>query len=366
MVRPRSVAVIGATDRAGSVGAAVMTNLLESGFRGDVVPVYPNRASVAGRPTVSHIGDAASRHTPIDLAIICTPAPTVPEVVRQCGEAGVRGLAVLSAGFRECGAEGAQLERRVRAELDRFPGMRLIGPNCVGLLVPGIGLNASFAHGGARPGGVALLSHSGALCTALLGWARDEGIGFSHFVSVGNMLDVGFGDLLDYLADDTETTSIVLYAEAITDAERFLAAAKRCTAKKPIIANKAGCNRASARAATSHTGAMAGEDAVYDAAFEEAGIIRVRRLDDLLGTAELLGRRRWPAGPRLAIVTNAGGPGVIATDALVAGKGELAQLSRATTSALDTILPPHWSHANPVDVIGDAPPRRLAGAVDAA
>lgn len=362
MLHARSVAVIGATDRAGSVGAAVMANVVESGFRGDILPVNPNRASVMGRKSLRRIGDAPS---PIDLAVVCTPAPTIPDIVRQCGDAGVRGLVVLSAGFRECGAEGAVLERRVRAELYRFPAMRVIGPNCVGLIVPGMGLNASFARGGACPGGVALLSQSGALCTALLGWARDEGIGFSHFVSVGNMLDVGFGDLLDYLADDQETTSVVLYVEAITDAERFLAAAKRCTARKPVIAYKAGCNRASARAAASHTGAMAGEDAVYDAAFEEVGIIRVRRLDDLLGTAELLGRRRWPAGPRLAIVTNAGGPGVIATDALVSGKGELAQLSNATTGALNCILPPHWSHANPVDVIGDAPPERLAAAVEA-
>lgn len=364
MLQPRSVAVIGATDRTGSVGAAVMKNLLASNFHGDVVPVNPNRERVAGRPTLPSIGDATTARAPFDLAVVCTPASTVAGIVRQCGKAGVRGLLVLSAGFRECGADGAQLEHRVRAELDRFPAMRLIGPNCVGLIVPRIGLNASFACSEVHAGGMALLSQSGALCTALLGWARDEGIGFSQFVSVGNMLDVGFGDLLDALADDPATTSIVLYVEAITDAERFLAAARRCTAKKPIIAYKAGCNQASARAAASHTGAMAGEDAVYDAAFEEVGIIRVRRLDDLLGTAELMSRRRWPAGPRLAIVTNAGGPGVIATDALVSGKGELAQLSTATTTALDSILPAHWSHGNPVDVIGDAPPGRLAAAID--
>jgi len=361
MLRPRSVAVIGASDRVGSVGAALMSNIAGSGFDGVILPVNPKRTSVAGRPALRCIGDASR---PVDLAIICTPAPTVPDLVRQCGEAGVGGVVVVSACFREAGASGVELEHRVRAELDRFPQMRLIGPNCVGLIVPSLRLNASFARGDARPGNVALLSQSGALCTALLGWARDEGIGFSYFISVGNMLDVGFGDLLDFLADDEATRSVVLYIEAITDAQRFLPAARRCTARKPVIAYKAGCNQASARAAASHTGAMAGEDAVYEAAFESVGIVRVRRLDDLLATAELLGRRCWPAGPRMGIVTNAGGPGVIATDALIGGKGELARLSAETMAALDAFLPPHWSHANPVDVIGDASADRFAAAVE--
>ena len=362
LLRPRSVAVIGASERPGSVGGTVLQNLIEGGFRGSIVPVNPKWKTVHGRPAVARIADISG---PVDLAVICTPASTVASLVRECGEAGVGGLLILSAGFRETGSGGLALEHAVREELARWPQMRTIGPNCLGLLTPALGLNASFAHGGARAGGVAFLSQSGALCTAFMGWARDEDIGFSHFLSVGNMLDVGFGDLLDYLADDRETTSVVLYVEAITDAERFLAAAGRCTAKKPVIAYKAGRNRSGARAAASHTGAMAGDDAVYDAAFEKAGVIRVRRLDDLLATAELLGRRRWPAGPRLVIVTNAGGPGVIATDALMSGNGELAQLSEGATAALDSILPPHWSHANPVDVIGDATAERLAAAVEA-
>lgn len=358
---PRSIAVIGATERSGSVGSAVMRNVLDGGFSGPIVPVNRHRTKVFGEPAYPRIGDSP---TPVDLAVICTPASGVAGVVRECGEAGVRGIVILSAGFRETGVRGIELERCVRAELDRFPRMRVLGPNCVGVIVPSRGINASFARTGVKPGGVALLSQSGALCTALLGWAQDEGIGFSHFVSVGNMLDVGFGDLLDHLAGDAQTSAIVLYLEAIKDGERFLAAARRCTAHKPVIAYKAGRDAAGARAAASHTGAMAGEDAVYQAAFDEVGIVRVDRLDALLATAELLGRRCRPTGPRLAIVTNAGGPGVIATDALVRGKGVLADLSDATLDALSAFLPGHWSHANPVDVIGDAPPERLASAVN--
>lgn len=360
LLKPRSIAVIGATERPGSVGAAVMGNLINAGFSGSVVPVNRHRKEVFGRLALPKIGDSP---LPLDLAVICTPAAGVPEVVRECGEAGVGGLVVLSAGFREAGPTGAELERRVRAELDRFPHMRALGPNCVGVIVPSLGLNASFARTSAKTGGVALLSQSGALCTALLGWAQDEGIGFSHFVSVGNMLDVGFSDLLEYLADDAQTTAIVLYIENIKDAPKFLAAARRCAAKKPIIALKAGRHAAGARAAASHTGAMAGEDAVYQAAFDEVGVIRIDRLDDLLATAELLGRHRRPAGSRLAIVTNAGGPGVIATDALVRGNGVLADLSTATIDQLSAFLPEHWSHANPVDVIGDASPERFAWAL---
>ncbi len=360
ILEPRSIALIGATERAGSVGAAVMHCLKEGGFPGEVTPVNLRRSEVLGVKAYAQVGLMPT--TP-DLAVICTPAPTVPGLVRECGEAGVGGLLILSAGFRETGKSGVELERTVRAELARYPNMRAVGPNCLGILVPSLSLNASFANGGCPPGGLAFVSQSGALCTAMLEWARDGNIGFSHFVSVGNMADVDFADLLEYLADQQRTTAVVLYIEAITDGRRFLAAAKRCAARKPVVVFKAGRHPAAAKAAASHTGAMAGEDAVYQAAFEEAGIIRVERLDDLLGTAELLGRGRQTRGSRLAIVTNAGGPGVIATDALLDRGGRLAQLSEKTRSALNALLPAHWSHANPVDVIGDAGPDRLAGAL---
>jgi acetyltransferase len=353
--------VIGAGERPGSLGGAVVRNLLESGFSGPVVPVNPKWATVHGMPAVPRVAAAGE----IDLAVICTPAATVPGLVRECGEAGVEGVLVLSAGFREIGAAGAALEASLRTELDRYPGTRMIGPNCLGLIVPSIGLNATFARTTAKPGGIALLSQSGALCASMLAWAQDQGTGFSHFVSVGNMVDVGFGDLLDSMADDPETTAVVLYIEAVRDADRFLAAAGRCTARKPVIAFKAGRHPAAAKAAASHTGAMAGEDAVYEAAFDEVGIVRVKQLDELLGIAQLLGAGRHPAPPgsRLAIVTNAGGPGVIAADALLDGHGELAQLSDLTIAALNSGLPAHWSHGNPVDVIGDAGPDRLETAL---
>lgn len=361
ILEPRSIAVIGATERPGSVGAALMRNLKEGGFDGPLTPVNPKRGEVHGVAAYPHIAEVPG---PPDLAVICTPACTVPGLVRECGMAGVGGLLILSAGFRETGGAGVELEQAVQAELAKFPGMRAVGPNCLGLIVPSRNLNASFARRACLSGGVALLSQSGALCTAMLEWARDEGIGFSHFVSVGNMTDIGFTELLDYLADDPQTTSVVLYIEAVTDGRRFLTAAKRCATRKPIVAFKAGRHPAAAKAAASHTGAMAGEDAVYQAAFDEAGIVRVERLEELLSTAELLGRGRRLLGSRLAIVTNAGGPGVIATDALLQGRGRLATLSEETMTGLNSLLPNHWSHANPVDVIGDAGPERLAGALD--
>jgi len=362
ILKPRSIAVIGATERVGSVGAAVMRNLVDGGFSGSLAPINLTRDTVFGIPAYRSIGAVPRR---VDLAVVCTPAHTVPGLMGECGAAGVRGMVIISAGFRETGDAGRTLEQAIRNECDRFPQMRVIGPNSVGLIVPSLNVNASFARTSPKPGGVALLSQSGALGAAILGWARDEDIGFSHFISVGNMVDVGFGELLDAMADDAMTTSVVLYIEAITDAARFVQAALRCTACKPVIAYKAGRSAVAAKAAESHTGALAGEDAIYQAAFEECGVIRVNRLEDLLSTAELLGRGRWPNGPRLGIVTNAGGPGVIAADALIAGSGTLAQLSSGTKVVLNALLPPCWSHGNPVDVIGDAPPERLASALDA-
>lgn len=359
LLAPRSVAIVGATERPGSVGATVMRNVIDGGFPGPVTPVNPGRASVFDRVAVARVEDLPQ---PPDLAVLCTPAHTVPALLRACGKTGIRGAVVLAAGFRESGPAGRALEQDLRDALAETPSLRVLGPNCLGLIVPGIRLNASFARAPIRGGTIALCSQSGALCSAMLGWADAQGIGFSHFLSVGNMTDVGFADLLDALAEDDAARSVVLYIEALTDARRFVASARRCTARKPVVVFKAGRHAAAARAAASHTGAMAGEDAVYDAAFEHAGIVRVDRLDAFLATAELLAGSRWPRGRRLGIVTNAGGPGVIATDALVEGGGTLATLSESTIAALDAVLPACWSHGNPVDVIGDADHERLASA----
>jgi acetyltransferase len=359
---PHRVAVIGASDNPSSVGYTVLKNLVGSGFRGVVYPVNPNREAVQGiqaYPDVQHLP-----HPP-DLAVICTPAPTVPGLVRQLGEVGTRGLVIISAGFREIGEEGRKLEQQILEEQAKFPGMRILGPNCLGIIVPGIHLNASFAAATPLPGHIGFISQSGALCTSVLDWALDEGIGFSYFVSVGNMIDVSIADLIDYFGTQTETQSIILYIESITEAREFMSAARAFARTKPIVAYKAGRFQESAQAAASHTGAMAGVDAVYEAAFQRAGIVRVFEVDDMFDCAELLARQQPPKGDRLAIVTNAGGPGVMTTDTLISMDGHLATLSPETLETLNSFLPPFWSHGNPVDVLGDAPPERYAKAVEA-
>lgn len=359
--KPKSVAVIGASDDAAKVGCTVLRNLIGGGFAGPLFPVNARRSSVQGLPAFPRIGAIPE---PPDLAIICTPAPTVAGLVAECGAAGVLGLVILSAGFREFGQIGAALEQEVRDTWRRYDGMRIVGPNCLGIIVPGSQLNASFAADASKPGRVALISQSGALCTSLLDWAVQEQIGFSHFVSVGNMLDVGFGDLIDYFGADAETRSMILYVESIRDARGFMSAARAFSRTKPVIAYKAGRFAQSAKAAASHTGAMAGEDDVCDAAFQRAGIERVFDIDDMFDCAELLSRQSLPRGERLAILTNAGGPGVMATDALLAKQGQLATLSEETLRALNEFLPPAWSHGNPVDVLGDASAERFARAVE--
>jgi len=358
--KPRSVAVIGASPNPSSVGHTVLQNLETGGFTGPIWPVNPKYEQIGDRACHAGIGLLPE---PPDLAVVCTPARTLPAIVRECGEAGVRGLLVLSAGFGETGAEGKQLERELCREAARFDGLRIVGPNCLGIIAPHSGLNASFANGTPAKGHVAFLSQSGALCTAVLDWALKEKIGFSHFMSIGNMVDVGLGDLIDYLATDAWTESLVLYVESVTNAREFMSAARAFSRGKPIIAYKAGRFAESARAAASHTGALAGVDAVYEAAFRRAGIVRIFEMTEMFDCAELLARHRAPAGPRLAIVTNAGGPGVMATDALVESQGELAVLADATLEALNGVLPAAWSHNNPVDVLGDASGDRLAAAV---
>lgn len=359
--KPQRIAVIGASNNPGSVGYTVLKNLVGSGFPGVVYPVNPRHEAVQG---IHAYPDVKSLPRTPDLAIICTPAPTVPDLVRQCGEAGILGLIIISAGFKETGEEGRKLEERVKAEAREFPGLRIIGPNCLGIIVPSLRLNASFAAAMPPDGHVAFISQSGALCTSVLDWAIEEGIGFSHFVSIGNMVDVNFGDLIDSFGQDERTRSIILYVESITEARGFMSAARAFARTKPIVVYKAGRFAESARAASSHTGAMAGEDAVYDAAFRRAGAVRVYEISDIFDTAELVARVRPPLGAKLAIVTNAGGPGVMATDALIARRGQLAELSQETLERLNQVLPPFWSHGNPVDVLGDASPEHYAKAVE--
>jgi acetyltransferase len=355
MLSPRSVAVIGATDAPGSVGRALMENLRP--FPGSVFPVNPKRTSVLGNKCSASI---AALREPVDLAIIATPAATVPRIVGECAAAGVRGAVIISAGFKECGADGAVLEREILA---RRGGMRIIGPNCLGVMIPALGFNATFATTLARPGSVAFLSQSGALCTAILDWSLRENVGFSAFVSLGSMLDVGWGDLIDHLGDDPRTKSIVCYMESVGDARAFLSAARAVAFTKPIIVIKVGRTEAAARAAASHTGSMVGSDAVLDAAFRRAGVLRVGTIEELFDMAEVLAKQPRPRGPRLAIATNAGGPGALATDMLVSSGAQLAPLTPETLASLDAMLPPAWSHANPVDLLGAADPECYASAV---
>jgi len=353
---PHSVALVGATDRPGSVGRAVLWSLLSSPFGGTVYPVSEKRTSVLG---IKAYRDVEQIPESVDLAVICTPAESVPGVIGQCAAAGVRGAIVISAGFKEHGERGQELERQILDQLRNSP-MRIVGPNCLGVMNPVTGLNATWASNMARPGTVAFLSQSGALCTAILDWAQKEVVGFSAFVSVGSMLDVGWGDLIDYLGNDPRTHSIILYMESVGDARSFLSAAREVSLSKPIIVIKAGRTPAAAHAAASHTGTMAGSDEVLEAAFRRCGVLRVNTISDLFYMAETLSKQPRPKGPRLAVVTNAGGPGVLAADSIISVGGELAELSPATLDVLNQILPPHWSHNNPVDVLGDALPDKYA------
>lgn len=334
-----------------------MENL--AAFPGKVFPVNPKRAEVMGRrafPSLREIGE------PVDLAVIITPATTVPGLIAECVAVGVKGVIIISAGFKETGAEGVALEQQILAEARRN-GLRIIGPNCLGVMVPHAGLNATFATQMAGAGNVAFLSQSGALCTAILDLSLRENVGFSAFVSVGSMLDVGWGDLIRHFGDDPQTHSIVIYMESVGDAQSFLCAAREVAAHKPIVVIKVGRTQAAAKAAASHTGAMTGSDAVLDAALRQVGVLRVDTVEELFDVAEVLSKQPLPRGPRLAIVTNAGGPGALAVDALVGHGGEVAELSEGTLAKLNALLPPHWSHGDPVDVLGDADAERFASAL---
>lgn len=358
---PRSVAVIGASLRPHSVGATVLRNVVEGGFKGPVYPVNPKYDSLEG---LRAYPDIASLPEAPGLAIICTPAATVPGIVRQLGAAGTRAAIILSAGLgAHKDAQGRTLKQ---AALDaaRPYVLRLLGPNCVGLLVPGIGLNASFAHTGASPGKIAFVSQSGGLVTAVLDWAGSRGIGFSKFISLGESADIDFGDLLDYLASDGDTSAILMYMEDVRHARKFMSAARAAARSKPVLVLKAGRMPEGARAAASHTGALAGSDDVYDAAIRRAGMLRVLTTEDMFAAVETLAHARTRGGDRLAIVTNGGGPGVMAADALSAAGGTLAALGPGTLAGLDAVLPAMWSHGNPVDIIGDAPVERYCATLE--
>ncbi|MGH8094090.1 MAG: acetate--CoA ligase family protein [Chthoniobacterales bacterium] len=356
MLAPRAIAVIGATESPGSVGRALMENLRS--FSGAVYPVNPNRTNVLGIEAFPKIADVPDE---IDLVLIATPAKTVPQIVRDCAAAGVKGAIIISAGFKEIGARGRELENEVAAA--RGP-MRIIGPNCVGVMLPHLGLNATFVEPLARPGNIGFISQSGALCSAILDWSLSNQLGFSAFVSIGSMLDLDWGDLIYHLGDDPQTRSILLYMESIGDARSFLSAAREVALTKPIIVIKVGRTKAAGQAAASHTGALTGSDEVCEAAFRRAGVLRVNTIADLFNIAELLGKQPRARGPRLAIVTNGGGPGALAMDALIEHGGESATLSSESMLALDRVLPRHWSHGNPVDVIGDADAERYTQAVE--
>jgi len=360
MFRPQSIAVIGASDKPKSVGAALMDNMLRAGYRGPVLPVNPKATATHG---IMAYPDVASLPMAPDLAVIATPPDTIAPLVAELGARGTRAAVILTAGFAEGEAKvgkerAAELLAAARPYL-----LRIVGPNCLGIAVPGIGLDATFAPAALLPGNIAFLTQSGAMATTVLDWALPRGIGFSAIVSMGDMTDVDFGDLLDYFALDTATEAILIYAEAVTQARKFMSAARRAARVKPVIVVKSGRAEAGARAATSHTGALAGADVVYEAAFRRAGMLRVNEVEELFDAATTLARRSPQRGNRLAIVTNGGGAGVLATDRLIEEGGRLAELSPDTIAKLDKVLPATWSRADPIDIIGDADAKRYADAL---
>lgn len=355
--RPKRIALVGVSNNPDSVGGITLRNLVGGGFNGVVYPVNPRREAVFGIPCYP---DVKSLPKTPDLAVIMTAAEAVPQLVQDCGEAGIHGVIIMSAGFKESGEEGKILEDKVKAEKAKYPDLRIIGPNCLGILVPGLNMNVSFASGMPKKGHVAFISQSGALCTSVLDWAYESNVGFSNFVSIGNSMDVSFGDLIDYFGQDPNTKSIVLYVESIANARTFMSAARAFSREKPIIVYKSGRYPESAAAAASHTGAMASEDSIYDAVFRRAGLARVFDFGNIFDFTDLVGRKRIPKGNNLAIITNAGGPGVMATDSLISMGGKLVNLSEKTMQKLNDFLPPYWSHGNPVDILGDATPQRFA------
>jgi acetyltransferase len=352
--KPSSIAVIGATEAEHSVGKTLTLNLLNSSFKGKIFLINKKRDSIFNNrcyPSVSDVPGA------IDLAVIATPAKTIPDIVRECGEKGIKAAIVISAGFKETGEQGMALEKKVLEIAEEY-AMRIIGPNCLGLMNPHWELNASFSAGMPKKGSLAFLSQSGALCTAVLDWSFQEEVGFSAFVSLGSMADVSWADLINYIGNDPQTKCILLYMETIGDARSFIAAAKRVAPRKPIIVIKGGKTQESAQAAASHTGSLAGSDAIFDVAMERSGVLRIATLAEFFNVAKALASQSLPEGPNVTMITNAGGPSVLATDSVVLSGAKMAKLPSGTLEKLNTFLPEAWSHGNPVDILGDAGPDR--------
>lgn len=361
LFEPASVALVGASQRAGSIGAVLVANMLAAQYRGALYAVNPKYKSVQGMPCFDAVGKLPPR---VDLAVVATPPRTVPDVIEQCGRAGVRAAVVITAGFSEVGKEGAKLERAL-LENARRHRLRLVGPNCLGLMRPALGLNATFARGTPLPGSLGLISQSGAVCTAMLDWARPNKVGFSSVVSLGGSTDVDFGEIIDYLVADAKTEHILLYIEGVRSARRFVSALRAAARVKPVILMKVGRHPAGSRAAVSHTGAIVGLDDVFEAVVKRAGVVRVTTIGQLVAAAQALAAHVRPQGDRLAVVTNGGGPGVMAADRAADLGIPLAQLSAQTIEALKRTLPENWSHGNPIDLIGDAGPERYRAAVGA-
>ena len=357
---PNTVAVIGASQKPGSVGRNLLWNLITNPFGGTVFPVNPHHSNILGIKAYPSIFDVPEK---IDLAVIATPASTVPKIISDCVDAGIKGAIIISAGFKEIGEKGRDLEQEILQKAHQEK-IRIIGPNCLGVMNPISGLNATFASRRALPGTVGFISQSGALCTSVLDWSLQENVGFSAFISIGSMLDIGWGDLIYYLGDDPHTKSIIIYMESIGNARSFLSAAREVALIKPIIVIKAGHTEAAAKAAASHTGTLTGNDAVLDAAFRRCGVLRVNSISDLFDMSEVLAKQPRPQGSRLTILTNAGGPGVLATDALIENGGQLAIISPEIMKSLNQILPPQWSHNNPIDILGDADSQRYQKALE--
>lgn len=361
LFEPASVAIIGASTRAGSIGAVLIENMRASKFRGMLYAVNPKQSDIQGVPCFPSIGKVPQR---IDLAIIATPPQTVPQLINECGQAGVQAVVVITAGFSETGADGAKLEREL-LENARQHRVRVIGPNCLGIMRPGIGLNATFARGNALPGTLGLVSQSGAVCTAMLDWAQPNKVGFSSVISMGGSRDIDFGEIIDFLVNDPKTEHILLYIEGVRDARRFLSSLRAAARLKPVILMKVGRHPVGSRAAVSHTGAIVGADDVFDAAIHRAGAVRVTTIGQLVAAAQALSSHVRPRGDRLAIITNGGGPGVMAADRAADLGIPLAELSVATLESLQSALPSNWSHGNPMDLIGDADAARYRAGVSA-
>jgi acetyltransferase len=357
---PESIALVGATDREGTVGKIILENLLLAKDKRKIYPVNPNREKALNMECYPNIG---SLPEPPNLAVIVTPAEGVPDLVKESGKAGVKAIIIISAGFKEIGAEGKAREDKIANIASKY-NIRVMGPNCMGVIRPSANLNTTFTTRMPKPGYVAFLSQSGALGSAVLDWAISKGIGFSAFVSLGSMLDINFGDLIDYFGEDPETRSIIIYLESIGNAKKFMSAARGFARTKPIIVLKPGKFEESAKAAKSHTGAMVRDDSYYDAAFRRAGVVRVEEIADLFNCASILNTAQLPKGPNLAIITNAGGPAVLATDTLISRGGKLAQLSEGTLTNLNGFLPPNWSKSNPVDILGDSDSQRYAKTIE--